>query len=378
MRGLKQSVHTVAISVVLASALCAEVSAQCSVKEVDVDKDGKIDQVVIENEWHQITFNPGKGGSANPWVYKPLNKLLTTTYGRRTVFGDEVVEIATKWTRHHCSHAYAYEVLHSGPKVVQLKLHAPLPLMRSLPEYHQVEIRRTYTLRAGSPLVDVAIEVHNGSAKELPFTLLVQHWIWVDGEVCYYYVPDAFGMLTDVDEVTPHGSHPVGSQEPADGWTGYISKTSRLGLAFVMDWKYVDAIEDWLSSRPSAAVQWPYLQQDIPAGKSWQTGYVIYPLVDMESLDGATNDIAVGVTVGAESGLGKNLAKDELKVGAKLMVKVCLTSPAARSVSIEAAARLLPDEAPTQSLGEQTAAAKPGEAAKLGFEYTLSPRARMC
>ena len=354
----------------LGLAVNGSVSGSCSVSEKDVDEDGKIDQVIIENDWHRITFEPAAGGRAYSWLYKPLNKKFTTEYSRRSVFGDEVVEIATKWTRHPCKHAYSYEILQKGPKVVQLKIHAPLPLMRSFPDYNKVEIRRTYTLRSGSPKVEVDIEAFNGADKDLPFTLLVQHWVWVEDEACYFYCPDEMGVLMDIDEVTPHGSHPVGSQDPAAGWTGYISKSSKLGLTFVMDWKYLDAIEDWLSGRPSAAVQWPYLQQDIPSGKSWKTRYAVFPTVGMDALNWATEDLALGVTVGQSSGLGRNLPPEDLKVGAKLPIKLTLTGPAAGKVTVQASARLLPAEDPTDELGDQEVAFKPVEAATAQFEYT--------
>ena len=344
--------------------------AQCSVTEEDTDKDGKTDRVIVENQWHKITFEPAFGGRGRSWVYKPLNKQLTTVYGGRSFFGDEVAEIATKWTRHPCKHAYGYEILQKGPKVAQVKMHAPLPLLRSLPEYNKVEIRRTYTFRNDTPLIHVDIEVFNGAGKELPFTLLVQHWLWVEEEACYFYCPDEMGVLVDIDEVTPHGSHPVGSQDPAAGWTGFISKSSRLGLAFVMDWKYLDAIEDWLSGRPSAAVQWPYLQQDIPSGKSWKTEYSIYPMTQMESLDYATVDLAAGVTVGPKAGLGQSVSKEGIQPGAKLPVMVSLSGPKARNVTVEAAARVLPEEKPNIQMGAKPLKVTPVVAASTQFDYT--------
>lgn len=353
----------------VALALPTSIFAQCSISELDQDNDGTVDEVVLENNWHRIRFQPSAGGRANSWVFKPLNKELAFVAKHAYLFGDEVAEIATEWNRYLCKHPYRWEIVQNTPAAAQLKLHAPLPELPSSPDYHRVEIRRTYKLEADSPALEVHVEVFNGSAQLLPFTLMLQHNAWVEGETSYYYCPDETGLLVGVDEITPHGSHAVGSQNPADGWAGYISATSRLGLAFVMQWKYLDAIENWLSSRTGATVQWPYLQQEIPAGQSWHTRYLLYPLVNMESLDFANEQVAAGVLAGSSARLGKSVAEDELKVGAAIPLRFSLTSPKAKKLSVEASVRILPEPKPTVSLGRREVPTQPGQAAQAEFTY---------
>lgn len=366
----RRGVATVAFAVAAAAWLAAfapRSSAQCSVRETDANTDGIIDEVVIENEWYSIKFLPQKGGASDSWIYSPLNKQLACN---RLAFVDMVGEIMVKGQRYTCSHPYACQVIEKGPDIAQIRLAANLPETRSAPDYAKVEISRTYTLRKGSPRLEVAIEVVNKSASELPFTLMVQHWVWVDGESSYYYAPDAMGVLSDFDMVTGHESHPVGSQDPAAGWSGYISKTSKLGLAFAMDWKYLDAIENWLSGGPSAAVQWPYLQQNIAAGGTWKTSYTVYSLHNMESLDGVTESAAVGVLVGPKAELAKRVDADGAKTGQAVPVKVCVSSPEAGEVEVALTARVLPETGAGKEVGKKSVTLKQGEAGQVEFEYT--------
>jgi len=351
---------------VVACLACSVLFAQCAVREEDRDKDGTIDHVVIENEVYEIVFRPANGGRAVAVRSKPWGKSVCGSHW----FGDEVVELATDFTRYACVHPYQYKILENKPDLAKLQIFGNLPEFAPQPAYKEVSISRTYTLTRGSGLITVQFEAKNGSKEQLPLTIQVQHWAWIEGEGSYYFVPDEMGVLVGFDDVLRHASGPVGSQQPAAPWTGFSSTPSKLGFAFQMEWKYLDAIEDWLSGRESAAVQWPFRRQILKPGETFATSYTIFPISGMESLDAVANGLALGVTVGKDVALGRSVAEKEVQLNATLPVKLYLASAAKRSVSVEFATRIPPEENPVPIETKPVEVPANGAAVTLDFSYT--------
>jgi len=309
----------------------------------DVDNDGKNDVVMMENDFFRITFSPSEGAKATEVFYKPENRLMSTSNGW---FQDAVVELGEMVgaNLYNCNHSYESEIVKTGPDFCCVKFRSNLPGAGKFENYRSINIERTYTLYANSPVIHVEIKVKNNSADAVPLTLMPAHWAWIDAEDSWYFVPDELGVLNDFDSQVRTFSAPVGSQEPTRNFAGFLSVQSKLGLIFVMDWKYLDAIECWLSKGKGACVQWPYRKQIINAGQTWTTQYMIYPVSGLESIDAASENYAIGITVGEKSGIGNFISKEEIQVGKEVPVKIYIAGVDRGKVTIEYGYRILPDE----------------------------------
>lgn len=361
----------VVLGVAALGSLCQStpVHATCAVQEIDTDADGTIDEVVLENSWHRIVFDPANGGTAKSWVFKPLSKELTSPSDVRAMFRDEVAEVSVPQHRLPLRHGYSHDILEQSEKAVRVVMHAALPSLPSAPAATHLEVRRTYAMSSDSPLVDVTLEVRNSAVVPLPFAAMAVHWAWVEGETSYYFCPGEMGTLVDVDEVTGTPSHASGTQSPPAAWSGFLSRTSRLGLAFVMEERYLDALENWISSRESSAIQWSYLEQDIPPGGTWKTCYHIYPLRDLDTLDIATDTIAGGATIGPGTSLGNDVA-GALKTESEIPIVVSVTGPRPMRATVQVAVRRLPKNDAAIDLGSRAVAIEPLQASRLSFAFT--------
>jgi len=308
----------------------------------DTNDDGKIDTLTIENEFFKISFSPSDGGKATEVIYKPQNKLMSTNYGW---FQDHIVELGEMVGAkiYDCAQPYESEIIKTGPDYCKVKLFSNLPGTGKFESYKNVRIERIYTLYKDSPVINVELNVKNNSNETLPLTLMPGHWAWVDSEDSWYFVPDELGILSDFDSQVRTFSAPVGSQEPTSNFAGFLSVQSKLGLVFVMDWEYLDAIECWLSKGKAACVQWPYRKQILNPGALWSTKYVIYPVNQIESIDAANEKYTVGITAGEKSGLGNFVSKD-IKPGKEIPVNVYVAGPAGGKITVEYGYRILPEE----------------------------------
>lgn len=309
----------------------------------DTNNDGKNDVLIIENEFFRITFSPSNGGKATEVFYKPENKLMSVSAGW---FQDAVVELGEMVGAklYDCDHPYASEILKDGPDFCSVKFYSKLPGTGKFENYKNVGIERVYTLYKNSPTINVEVRVKNDSNETLPFTLMLAHWAWVDSEDSWYFVPDELGILNDFDSQVRTFSAPVGSQEPTSNFVGFLSVQSKLGLIFVMEWKYLDAIECWLSKGKGACIQWPYRRQTIQPGQVWETAYKIYPIKEIESIDAADEKYIIGITAGEKSGIGNFVSKEEIQVGKEIPIKIYVSGVADGKVKLEYGYRILPEE----------------------------------
>ncbi|MCM8785395.1 MAG: hypothetical protein NC899_04010, partial [Candidatus Omnitrophica bacterium] len=312
----------------------------------DTDGDGKEDVLIMENEYYRITFTPSEGAKAKEVFYKPANKIISTP---SAWFQDHVVELGDMVGHkiYYCNHPYQVEIIEKGPERSEVKFYGNLPGVGKFSSYKDVLITRSYTLYKNSPIINISINVKNNSNEILPFTLMVGHWAWIENEDSWYFVPDELGVLRDFDSQVRSFSAPVGSQEPTANFTGFISVQSKLGFVFVMDWKYLDAIECWLSKGKGACIQWPYRRQNLKPQEEWKTSYIIYPVERIESIDSADENYTIGITVGTDSGIGNFISEKEIQLGKQVPVKVYIAGSKDSKVKIEYGYRILPDEKET-------------------------------
>ncbi|HOJ31544.1 MAG TPA: beta-galactosidase, partial [bacterium] len=128
------------------------------------------------------------------------------------------------------------------------------------------------------------------------------------------------------------GSHGLFTMYPSSSWLGCITDKSQRGLVFEFDWKYLDSIETWVSSRTGSIAQWFYRIFTLGPGQDWEITYIIYPVEKLISIDGVSSGIAGSLTLGNNVMAGKPVVRDELKPGSNIPVKLAIYSPADRKI----------------------------------------------
>lgn len=321
---------------------CFFVFADTNAYYADTNGDGINDILTIENEFFKISFSPSNGGKATEVFYKPENKIMSVSHGW---FQDSVVELGEMVGRkiYDCEHSYSSEILKKGPDFCKVRFYSNLPGAGKFEPYKDVMIERVYTLYKDSPVINVELNVKNSSKEDLQFTIMPAHWAWVDSEDSWYFVPDELGILRDFDSQVRTFSAGVGSQEPTSNFAGFLSVQSKLGLIFVMNWEYLDAIECWLSKGKGACVQWPYRKLMLAPNSVWKTQYMIYPVKNLESIDYANERYTAGITVGENSGIG-NFVSSDIKAGKEVPVNVFVSSPTGGKITVEYGYRILPEK----------------------------------
>lgn len=387
----------VALGVVTAFSLfsmAGKARADCEAVERDLNGDGQADVVILENDALKLTFNKALGGVARSVVRKDTGQELAVTgkepkHGFFQITLGDITGFGEKWDTRGVR-AQVVNVVKNTPAEAVVEVRFKLPANESEPAYGSATLTRTYALRANSTATRCDMTFHNGSDKTLPFAMQVAHQCWVAGESGWYFVPDGFGTRFGFDETSAHSSYPVGSQDPADAWSAFLSAASGTGLVFDFQWKYLDAIENWLSGRSAATIQWAYRRQRVAPGASWRTSYSFFPIVGLDCVDGSGGDVAGGIVTGRLGGAGKAServagkhletfsdfnavlgaagAGEEAKIGEPLPVKVQLTAASAKNVTVEYLTRSLPND--WRTVETRSAALTPLKTTQLDFSYT--------
>jgi len=174
---------------------------------------------------------------------------------------------------------------------------------------------------------------HGNETKKFAFR--PSHLVNFENETVWYFIPDVSGVLKDYDLPVGsdgRGSHGLFTMYPSSSWLGCITDKSQRGLVFEFDWKYLDSIETWVSSRTGSIAQWFYRIFTLGPGQDWEITYIIYPVEKLISIDGVSSGIAGSLTLGNNVMAGKPVVRDELKPGSNIPVKLAIYSPADRKI----------------------------------------------
>ncbi|HXK44675.1 MAG TPA: hypothetical protein PL060_01885, partial [bacterium] len=196
-------------------------------------------------------------------------------------------------------------------------------------------LQKEYTLKKGDPFVYVTIRMLNHGNETKKFAFRPSHLVNFENETVWYFIPDVSGVLKDYDLPVGsdgRGSHGLFTMYPSSSWLGCITDKSQRGLVFEFDWKYLDSIETWVSSRTGSIAQWFYRIFTLGPGQDWEITYIIYPVEKLISIDGVSSGIAGSLTLGNNVMAGKPVVRDELKPGSNIPVKLAIYSPADRKI----------------------------------------------
>lgn len=230
--------------------------------------------LTVKHPAYTLTLHPAQGGKGElSGLTAPDTKGVSLL---RECFGEKAMETAP------ADIPYTYTVDKNDGKTVAITFQATLSKAAAGADLDGVELRRTVTVTADRPYVEVTVELRNPT-KEVRYAALgIQNRFRVEkfgGDYCY--LPTTRNVL----DISPSGSvfgyYGVGSweYEPVEGWLGVCDGAAKRGLAFVMDY---DALEAFYNQ--SGTHGWTLDLGELPPGAAVSTRYLAAPFQGLGSL----------------------------------------------------------------------------------------------
>ncbi|MCM8788547.1 MAG: hypothetical protein NC907_02025 [Candidatus Omnitrophica bacterium] len=297
--------------------------------------------ILLENEFFQITFEPHKAGRATRFVFLPWSQNITSKDG---FFKDSFREIGGEGQLFNFGFLYPdypYEAKILSDSEEEAKILISINIDSIDKNYTRWIFQREYSLKKGEPRVHVTVRMINGGNEKKKFAYRPSHLVHFENETVWYFIPDISGVSRDYD--TPvgsdgRGSHGLFTMHPSGSWLGCVTDKSQRGLVFEFDWRHLDSIEAWISSRAGSIAQWFYRIFALAPGQMWETSYTISPVEKLSSIDGVSSGIVGSLTIGKNIMPGKPVSRNEIKPGNIIPVKLKLFSPVKKSVQYKISA----------------------------------------
>ncbi|MHB9131702.1 MAG: hypothetical protein ACYDBB_11515 [Armatimonadota bacterium] len=256
------------------------------------------ERYLLENDLLRIGVNPTKGGMVDEYLVKATGKQL---------IGEGCNMLADHfwqqiWPGEFMSARYDARIAAASPDAATLEVSCVSHGWNGSNLQNGVKVIRRMTLRDGSPLLFVEIELQNTGEVGRVAGYWSQHILFANGdksEKQLFYRPSVRGVseatyesVGDKMTVGPGDSADGFIRDPQHGWMAVMGVQSRNGVAFVMKYDELMFIYNCMSY---FTTEWQYRAAGIPAGKSWKTDFVVYPLTGLPRVDYAGRDFAAAV-----------------------------------------------------------------------------------
>lgn len=250
---------------------------------------------VLENDFIRLRVTLAKGGLVDSYVVKATGRELIGEGG--FLLGDHFWQ--QLWPGEFLGAPYDAKILATTPDAATLEVSCVSKGWQEKTSQNDLRVSRRLTLRADSPVLLVEVGVENvGKTGRL-----AGYW---SQNICYaggrkeekqlYFRPS----LRAVSDATyesrgnkwtfEYGTDFV--RDPQQGWMAALGAESQSGLAFVMRYDELMFLYNCFSFFTN---EWQYTTAAIPAGKTWHTDFVIYPLDGLPRVDYASRRLAVAV-----------------------------------------------------------------------------------
>lgn len=260
---------------------------EVNLSKTDWDKDGKEEEIVLENQYWRMVFKPETGGKVIELNHKLSNRNICAKDG---IFRDGIVELTFEGREIFSldNLPYRYEIVKQAPEEGVIKVYTDLPYYFPEPEYSKVSIIKTYTMKDNSPLIEVNIAIKNNSSKKLPVSLQIRNSLT---STDISMMPDFPGVLKIRESIGRYHTGLV-AEEPVRPWMGFLIRNPLSRFLIFTEWRYLDGME---ISRDGQF--WGYRTQTISPGAQWETNYYVYSFKGMYSIDEVSKDYAIGIMV---------------------------------------------------------------------------------
>ncbi|HEY3416153.1 MAG TPA: hypothetical protein VGM23_04635, partial [Armatimonadota bacterium] len=158
----------------------------------------------------------------------------------------------------------------------------PQPMLTGL------QLRRTITLAADSPVLHVKVQVTNPTADGKVMGYWMQNVLWAGGDREHdCYLRPNYRKVSRVGWDWKTKAPILGFMEseferaPTAGWSAVVDEQQHAGMAFLMDYGSVMFLYNCLQN---TTLEWQYLQAAIPPGKTWETAVTAVLFKEMDGL----------------------------------------------------------------------------------------------
>ncbi|MBI4027265.1 MAG: hypothetical protein HY360_19930 [Verrucomicrobia bacterium] len=165
-----------------------------------------------------------------------------------------------------------------------------------------IELRKRITLAPGTDTVAIGYTLANTTTNAFRVAFMPKFDVFISGDRAenYYYRPSAKGL--DIAwpgevESKDHGDHYL--KNPISGWTAALNRKTREGLAFVMDYNYLQWFYNCL---PYNTVEWLYAPVSLQPGASWKTEVKLVPFHGLTNITFASANLIADTEVAVAAG----------------------------------------------------------------------------
>lgn len=164
-----------------------------------------------------------------------------------------------------------------------------------------LKVTKRLTLRPGSPVLRITYTLTNTSAEAVRPGFMPKFDLFVSGEreENYYLRPSTRGLSLGYDQGgTIQGPEFV--KDPIAGWTVAVNRRTAEGLAFLMDYNYLQYLYNCISYN---TVEWIYDRVSLPPGASWSTEVKLIPFQGFTEVCHVSPRLLAQVQVAEKEGL---------------------------------------------------------------------------
>ena len=272
---------------VVSTSVCAQDSTKAS---SDVRTVNGVRQVVLENRYVRLTFEPARGGRCSKFSFKDNGEQIIGDEDVSGMFLDHWSKFA--WPSGLMHLPYKHELVRDGENQVGVQLWievprlgggkaeraaAALPRIATSPELIGLTVQKTIWLRADSDVIRVEQAIINSTDASRSAGLYIQQNLGMLGthHGDNWYLPSTRGIEVHVQADKP-GGQSVGPDfipDPVDGWLAVKDRKSDRGLLFVFDYNYLAK-----TYTSGGTGEWFMESVPIGPGKSFRTEYFVKPV----------------------------------------------------------------------------------------------------
>jgi len=258
------------------------------VENVDEDPEKEI---VLENRFCRLVLNASVGATGVSLTPKPTETEMVLPRGGAGLFVDAIWQqgMLGDWRD-----AYAYTIDADTPEKATLTFSKR---GRTGDILKWITIRKSITMRADSPAIEVRVRVENEEAAMRGFKVgyWAHHQIAALRQDNAYFLPTAQGIRRFL--VTGKSStQEYWTYDAARGWIAALAEDGT-GLAFRLDYRHLMCFYQWLKSTMTT-VEWLYRTQEIPNGGAFETSYQVIPFHGLPYVDGVGDGIVGAIVYG--------------------------------------------------------------------------------
>ena len=260
---------------------------------------------ILENEFVRLAVDPAKGGVIDDYFVKATKTQMVS--GSLFMLGDHFWQ--QTWPGEFLNQPYDAKIIEQSPDVATLEVARTSEGYNGNATQSGLRVVRRMTLRAGSPVLSVEVELQNTAKVGRTAGYWTQSLAYAGGDKAekqLYFRPSlravseaSYKSVEGVAKIDPYGDADGFVRDPQNGWMAALGADSKTGLAFAMRY---DELLYIYNSFPTFTSEWQYKNVAIPAGKSWQTSFEIYPLGGWNRVDYASKNLVAAAAPRDENG----------------------------------------------------------------------------